>query len=276
MHDDILTHEELYGLKLRRLYRSNGYEFYRMSRFEDYDYYAQHKDFLTAQAILTFTDTDGKLTALRPDVTLSLIRRASPGKYYYDEKVYRVSENSGHWREISQAGIERIGALTHEDIAEVARLALMSLQEISGGKGYVLDIADAGAISEILTENDGGLMLKCLQDKNIHGLKALNAPEKLLHMAKIDGDISAGIEYLGDECKYVVRALNDAHMRIDFSAVSNLKYYNGLVLKGYIEGVPRAVLSGGQYDRMMKLTGHSMRGAGFAVYLGRIGGVIGD
>ena len=280
MYDDVLTTLERYSLKLRTLYRAHGYEFYRMKRFEDYDFYSGKKDFLNSSAILTFTDTDGKLLALRPDVTLSLIRRASPGKYYYDENVYRVSENTGHWSEIPQAGIERIGTLSHNDIAEVAQLALMSLQlisQISGANDYVLDIADAGTVSDLFHDDIPSLMLKCLQNKNIHGLKSLNAPEKLLRMASLNGDISSGIDFLGNECAFAVNALNNPHVRIDFSAVSNLTYYNGLVLKGYIEGVPNAVLSGGQYDNMMRIAGHNgLRGAGFAVYLGRLGGVYGD
>ncbi|MBR0257729.1 MAG: ATP phosphoribosyltransferase regulatory subunit [Synergistaceae bacterium] len=276
MYEDVLTIEERYGLTLRTLWHSHGYQHKRMSRFEDYDYYAGKKDFLTSSAILTFTDTNGKLKALRPDVTLSLIRRASAGKYYYDEKVYRVSENTGAWSEIPQAGIECLGDLHVNELVDVANLALMSLHELSGGRDYVLDVADAGCVSELLTGNDGGDLLKCLQDKNIHGLKALNAPKKLLHMASLDGSIASGLEFLGTECRHVVSALNDAHIRIDFSTVSNLKYYNGLVLKGYIEGIPRAVLSGGQYDNMMRIAGNSMRGAGFAVYLGRIAGDYGD
>ena len=56
-------------------------------------------------------------------------------------------------------------------------------------------------------------------------------------------------------------------LQVDFSLVSDLNYYNGIVFKGYVEGVPSAVLSGGQYDKLMKKMSHSSRAIGFAVYL---------
>lgn len=288
MYDDVLTLNELYGLKLRKLYHSYGYKHKTMSRFEDYDFYAKHKDFLTSQNILTFTDINGRLMALRPDITLSMIRTGITGKYYYDEKVYRlkgksenINVNGGHgssrWCEISQSGIECIGGLIVEDITQVTRLALLSLREISGGKNYALDVADAGTARSLIPQINRANILKCIQDKNIDGLKELNAPQELLHMASIDGDVASGLHYLSDECRQVITALNDPHIRIDFSALSNLTYYNGLVLKGYIEGIPHAVLYGGQYDEMLRELGHNgVRGMGFAVYMGNIGGIVGD
>ena len=46
-----------------------------------------------------------------------------------------------------------------------------------------------------------------------------------------------------------------------------MKYYNGMVFRGYVEGVPVAVLSGGQYDRLLRRMGRRSRAVGFAVYL---------
>ena len=56
------------------LYKTYGYQQYSMSKFEEYDLYLQNKDFLISDRILTFTDTDGRLMALKPDVTLSIIK----------------------------------------------------------------------------------------------------------------------------------------------------------------------------------------------------------
>ncbi len=71
---NVLRAEELAALKLRELYELHGYSFFRMKRFEEYDFYADKKDFLSSKSILTFTDSNGKLMALRPDVTLSIIK----------------------------------------------------------------------------------------------------------------------------------------------------------------------------------------------------------
>ncbi len=270
-----LTPEETAALKLRGLYETYGYTFYRMGRFEEYDFYADKKDFLASKSILTFTDVNGRLMALRPDVTLSVIKHAGAGKFYYDEKVYRVPRNAGTFREIAQTGIERIGHLSPEDISEVIELAILSLSAVSGGRRSMIDVADAGIISSLLPEGEtrAGL-LKCLAGKDISGLLALAAPDELAGLAGLDGIPEHAMPYLSPQIRDIVGGLVKYHnqIRIDFSAVNSLNYYNGIVFKGFIEGIPEAVLSGGQYDGMLHKMGHSeLQGAGFAVYLDMIG-----
>ena len=221
MFDTILTAEENYALKLRELYDSYGYNFYRMSRFEEYDFYAGKKDFLTSGAILTFTDLDGRLMALRPDVTLSIIKHVPPGKYYYDEKVYRP-KNSGTFREIPQCGIECIGSA---NLQEVLRLAVLSLHAAADGRKCALDVADAGLVAKLIPQNLRAEILQCLAAKNIHGLRDIHAPDEIIALAEMRGEFE-GLDDFRDE------------IRTDYSAVTNLSYYNGLVFKGYIDGIP--------------------------------------
>ena len=66
---EILKHEESISFALRALYHSRGYLPYRMSKFEEYELYVKNKDFLLSPEVITFTDTNGKLMALKPDVT---------------------------------------------------------------------------------------------------------------------------------------------------------------------------------------------------------------
>ncbi len=49
--------------RLNRLYEQYGYRKFKMSRFEDYDLYAQNRDFLKKGHIITFTDA---MAPLRP------------------------------------------------------------------------------------------------------------------------------------------------------------------------------------------------------------------
>ena len=56
-------------------------------------------------------------------------------------------------------------------------------------------------------------------------------------------------------------------LQIDFSVVSDAKYYNGIVFKGFIEQIPNSVLSGGQYDALMHRMGKKSAAIGFAIYL---------
>ena len=276
----MLRPEEKAALSLRELYESHGYSFYKMSRFEEYDFYADKKDFLASKAILTFTDINGKLMALRPDVTLSIVKHAKDSgeiqKYYYDEKVYRVPKNANSFHEISQAGIECIGSLDDESVRDVIELAVKSLKLIAGKRKCILDIADAGVITDLLKGNaKRDEILKCIAEKNIHGLKNLNAPENLIMLAEIQDLPDKALHVLDDitdsHCLKVLDGMNEYYdeIRIDFSAVNNLNYYNGIVFRGFIEGIPESILSGGEYDNLIHMMGRdkASRALGFAVYL---------
>ena len=71
---NVLTRTEKRIFALRTLYSRAGYRSYRMRKFEDYDLYSRNKDFLLSDRVITFTDTNGKLKALKPDVTLSIVK----------------------------------------------------------------------------------------------------------------------------------------------------------------------------------------------------------
>ena len=114
---------------LGSLYRKYGYSQYKMSKFEEYDLYVRNKDFLISDSIITFTDTNGKLMALKPDVTLSIVKNTadvSEGvrKVYYDEHVYRVAKSTHNFREIRQVGLECLGTPDAYCLSEVLLLAM--------------------------------------------------------------------------------------------------------------------------------------------------------
>ena len=95
--ESLLKYDEKTVFSLRELYGKYGYSQYKMSKFEEYDLYVRNKDFLISDHVITFTDTNGKLMALKPDVTLSIIKNSKDlpetvQKVYYDENVYRVSK----------------------------------------------------------------------------------------------------------------------------------------------------------------------------------------
>jgi ATP phosphoribosyltransferase regulatory subunit len=56
-------------------------------------------------------------------------------------------------------------------------------------------------------------------------------------------------------------------INVDFSVISDTHYYNGFVFKGFIEGISSRILSGGQYDNLMKRMKLDSGAIGFAVYL---------
>jgi len=285
-----LKGEEKVLFRLRSLYSSFGYKTYKMSRFEEYDLYARNKDFLVSSNIITFNDTDGKLMALKPDVTLSIVRSikdksGTVSRICYGENVYRVSSSSGTFREIMQAGLECIGDVGLLELCEVASLAQMSLKAIS--KDSILTISHIGIVESLLNKIPEGLAseaAKALAARNVSALEALSEANaeysevlsKIAKLATISGSSDEVFSQLSEmgvdkkslsELKTITASLNPKMMRIDFSILDGMKYYNGIVMRGYVKGVPTAVISGGQYDKLMKRMKKKSRAIGFAVYL---------
>ena len=68
-----------------------------------------NKNFLSSENVIVFTDLDGRLMALKPDITLSIVRHAAKEpaaaeKLYYTETIYRPSAESHTFKEISRWG----------------------------------------------------------------------------------------------------------------------------------------------------------------------------
>ena len=291
VNENVLKNDERVALPLRELYRAYGYTQYKMSKFEEYDLYAKNKDFLVSDNVITFTDTNGKLMALKPDVTLSIVKNSKDDgglhKVYYDENVYRISGSSRSYREIMQTGLECIGDVDDYAIAEVLMLAAKSLALIS--EDYVLDISHLGIVSDVLDgitsdADTRAALLVALGEKNLPAIRALAADSELLcSLVALQGAPEKVLPALlslplSDKAKGAVKVLSTvvgalesckcaARVRIDFSVVNDVNYYNGIVFKGFVNGAPAGVLSGGQYDRLMRKMGRRSGAIGFAVYL---------
>lgn len=286
----------VYGL--RSLYSRHGYSQYKMNKFEEYDLYAKNKEFLISDSVITFTDLSGKLMALKPDVTLSIVKSSkddqdSLQKYYYNENVYRAAKGSRTFKEMMQVGLECIGAIDDYCTCEVLALAAESLRSIS--QESILDISHLGLLSDVIDrigvpENSRDALLKSIGEKNIHELTALcresgvndrgievlrqlvstsGAPDMVLPKIK---ELLSPITDTApvDQLLRVTEALQGSDvypiLRFDFSVVDDIHYYNGIVFKGFIHGLPSVVLSGGRYDNLMKKMHRKSGAIGFAVY----------
>ena len=293
-----LSFNEKVMFSLRSLYSSYGYSQYKMSRFEEYDLYARNKDFLISDSVITFTDTSGKLMALKPDVTLSIIKNIKDEpetlqKVFYNENVYRVSKGSHTYKEIMQAGLECFGDIDSYNICEVITLAAKSLKSISDS--CVLDISHLGLLENVfesfsVPDFARSELIKLIGEKNTHELERLcekleidsKSKETLKLLVSTAGSPDKVLPILEKELadktditpiiklKAIFDAIEESvkpMLRIDFSVVNDIKYYNGIVFKGFIEGIPASVLSGGQYDKLMQKMNRRSGAIGFAVYL---------
>ena len=274
--------------RLEALWRRFGYAPYKMSRFEEYELYVRNKDFLQSDRVITFSGKDGRLLAMKPDVTLSIVKNApeAPGavrKVHYRENVYRQDRDSGDFKEILQSGLECVGDVGAYEVAEVVYLAAKSLEAI--GPGTILSLSHVGLIRYALEKS--GLpdharkqALDCLRQKREQELRLLcaeNGADETLPVALLRARELSQLEPLmeqgnpaWEELRRTVELLKDSPVRLDFSLGNDMKYYSGLVFKGYARGVPVSVLSGGQYDRLLSHMGKKARAIGFAVYLDRL------
>ena len=293
---DILSKEERTALTLCALYAEYGYAPYRMSKFEEYDLYVKNKDFLVSENVITFTDTDGRLLALKPDVTLSIVKNCKDGatKVYYNEHVYRVSKGTRSFKEIMQAGIERFGEIDEKAIVETLYLAGKSLDLIA--EENVLEISHLDVVSGVLQSvgvSDSALreIVRHLGEKNAQAIECVcenegldgekrallknlvsvyGAPETVL--PKLDVFcVNERATNAVNQLRRVIEGLQETGLGgkicIDFSVVNDVNYYNGIAFKGFVEGIPVGVLSGGQYDGLMRKMRKTSKAIGFAVYL---------
>ncbi len=286
--------EKLVG-GLSCLYESFGFQKYKMSKFEEYDLYARNKDLLASEGIITFTDTNGKLMALKPDVTLSIIRntRESAGavsKVYYNENVYRVSKGSKVYKEIMQTGLECTGDIDDYSVLEVLMLAAKSLKIVSEDSMLVISLPSlikASAEELGLSEDALEKALSLIDEKNMHELSQLlkecgadsAQSERFLSISSVSGapaDVITALKKLGvnaldidtlSEIAETFKQLGlEDMLRFDLSQDCGTKYYSGVVFKGYVKGIPSAVLSGGRYDALMHRMGKKYGAIGFALY----------
>ncbi len=295
--DNVLRNDEKAIYSLRELYKKFGYSQFKVSRFEEYDLYAHNKSFLVSENILTFTDTNGKLMALKPDVTLSIIKNISDEdkrtyKLYYNENVYRTSAESHGFKEIMQTGLECVGNVDMFAESEVVMLALKSLESISDD--YILDISHMGLVEGFMddadiTDSDKSMLLGFFKSKNTAAIKKYFAEgrtslcETLCMLTEIYLPLGKALSVIEsclvnekmrnayNELKCIdeiMRAYGlDGKLYFDFSVVNDRNYYDGVIFKGFINGIPDSVLSGGRYDKLLLKMGKKCGAIGFAVYL---------
>ena len=193
--------------ELNRLYERYGYKKFKMSKFEPYELYMENKDFLNSNQVISFTDLDGELLALKPDVTLSIMKSGlGQGRIYYNENVYRPKDR--HFRESAQTGIEYIGKLNVYAEAEVIMLAVKSLKLFSDE--IRIRISDVGLLSDIfekLSITDTGRILRLFETKNVAELDVLvsageideNKAEILKNLVNLYRPFEEGVKRLADE-----------------------------------------------------------------------------
>jgi ATP phosphoribosyltransferase regulatory subunit len=145
-----------------------------------------------------------------------------------------------------------------------------------------------GLLSEIDIPDSGKQeIVKCIGEKNLHTLQAIceryevsdEDTQRLSGLVSIYGPIKTALPKIDKLCtnetmksavaelRNICKVLDNDNTNLDFSVVNDMKYYNGIVFQGFVDGIPEGILSGGQYDKLMKQMGKCSSAIGFAVYI---------
>ena len=274
------------------------------------DYYALfefgmgHRE---AARAFRFTDTDGRMLALRPDVTSSvaraaatlLARRARPLRLCYTGQVFRQQPPShAQWRrESEQLGCEQIGSGHGAADIEVLAIAAEVLKRLKLDGRFSITLNDVGVFNGVagrlaLDPAARDRMRRLIDVRDIAELRRFLAPyaeedearafarlverpgksEALREARRLiknprSAEALARLERLWG----VIEALGLAdQFEIDLGDLSGLDYYTGLTFKIYVEGVGARAGGGGRYDHLTANFGRPEPAVGFVLELDAI------
>ena len=246
--------------------------------------------------MVRFLDRDGRLLALRPDVTTAIARVVAqryrdadaPLRLAYFTAVFREEASMrGSEREYDQAGIELVGAsgaLADSEVIALladalARCGLMSVEIDVGHAGYLGGFTDelpAEARQEFASAARGGDLVRALALARAAGLAARRATALERGLRHRGPDVAAA---RGDAPKGSLKALDEldaliplfeaagigAAVRFDLGFIPSLPYYSGVVFQVTAPGLGFPVAAGGRYDGLLSHFGADRPATGFAI-----------
>jgi ATP phosphoribosyltransferase regulatory subunit len=257
-----------------------------------------------AHRAFRFTDTDGRLLALRPDVTSATARAAAtlfaererPLRFCYAAPVFRQQPQShAEWRrESTQIGCEFIGANTNLSDLEVLAIASEFLNRLDLGGDYSITlnnvevfngVAEHLALDPVSREQMRQLIdvrntadlerfltpYRSVEDRRAFAqLMQLSGKREALNWARrviTNARSCAALDSL-EGLWTVIESLGlTASFEIDLGDVSKLDYYTGLTFKIWVNGAGMRVGSGGRYDGLTASFGKAEPAVGFVLDL---------
>ena len=276
-----------------------------------YDLFEQGMGQREAQRGFRFTDNDGRLLTLRPDVTSSVARMAAtllserprPLRFCYAAPVFRQQTQShAEWRrENTQLGCELIGTGGKPADLEVLRLAAEILSRLNLESRYcitinnveifngvaaqmsldtpareqlrrLIDTREADELQRFLTTYGNGETRVFAQPTQLIGKRYVIESAR---RAIANQRSVAALDSL-DELWTEIESLGlEDSFEIDLGDVSSLDYYTGLSLKVFVHGAGASVGRGGRYDGLTGSFGRAEPAVGFVLNLDALTEVLG-
>ncbi|HEX7333544.1 MAG TPA: ATP phosphoribosyltransferase regulatory subunit [Pyrinomonadaceae bacterium] len=276
-----------------------------------YDLFEQGMGQREAQRGFRFTDNDGRLLALRPDVTSSVARMAAtllserprPLRFCYAAPVFRQQPQShAEWRrENTQLGCELIGVGGKPADLEVLRLAAEILSRLNLQSRYCITInnveifngvaaqmnletAAREQLRRLIDTREAAELQRFLQNHADGDAQAFSQPTQLTGKRNVIEDArrtitnQRSVEALDslDELWTEIESLGlEDSFEIDLGDVSSLDYYTGLSLKVFVHGAGASVGRGGRYDGLTGSFGRAEPAVGFVLNLDALTEVLG-
>lgn len=288
-----LIHENFMGF---------GYEDIETPAFEYFDVFGREIGTTPSRELYKFFDKEGNTLVLRPDFTPSIGRCAA--KYFTEQSVpvrlaymgntYTNTSNlQGKLKEMTQMGVELIGAPDLMADAEMVHLAVSSLKA-AGLKEFQVSIGEIGFFKGIceearLDEETKMNLREFISNKNYFGAQELLSNkcdmddewiESFLKITELFGSFEVlddALELVNNQrsrdaiirLQKLYRLLqmygDEKYVSFDLGLVSKYHYYTGIIFKGYTYGVGDAVVTGGRYDGLLSYFGKDAAAIGFAV-----------
>jgi len=255
-----------------------------------------------AEMTYRFTARDGRLLALRPEMTSLVARtvatrfreRPRPIRLSYSGEVFRWDEpRGGRQYEFHQIGLEHIGSDRLEADTEVLIIAIEALRRI-GLEQFTITLSHVDFFNGIadrlaLDEARRRTMRELMDRKETERLNSFLEPyadpesrEAFCRLTTLAGkrEILSEARRLATNAKSVA-ALDDIarvyeiaealgldwHIDIDLGDVGGLDYYTGLTFKIYAPGLGTALGRGGRYDQLLEKFGLPESAVGFSLCL---------
>ena len=293
------------------VFESWSYEEVITPSVDYYDLFEQGMGQTEAQRGFRFTDSDGRLLALRPDVTSSVARiaatlladRPRPLRFCYAAPVFKQQTQShAEWRrENTQLGCELIGVGGKPADLEVLRLAAEILSRLDLQASYCITINNVEIFNGIAAQLDLDTpareqlrrLIDTRESEELHRFlrdREANDGHAFSQLAQLTGKhdvLRAARNVIRNERSLAaLNALEDLwleiessglqnHFEIDLGDVPSLDYYTGLTLKVFVHGAGASVGRGGRYDGLTGNFGRAEPAVGFVLNLDALTEVVG-
>ncbi|MCI0487521.1 MAG: ATP phosphoribosyltransferase regulatory subunit [Blastocatellia bacterium] len=255
-----------------------------------------------AEMTYRFTGRDGKLLALRPEMTslvartvaTRFIKRARPIRLSYSGEVFRWDEpRGGRQYEFHQIGLEHIGSDQLEADTEALVIAIEALRRLGlenftialGHVDFFNGLAERLELSEdrrremrtFIDRKQTEQLDRFLEDYTdpenraaLCRLTTLTGKREIIEEARalVSNERSvAALDDLERVCLIAEELGIASHIDIDLGDVGGLDYYTGLTFNIYAQGLGTALGRGGRYDQLLANFGRPEPAVGFSLCL---------